>query len=232
MPDHRKPAVLDGLTVVRMVRHASDGPEKPPAGAAPVKPEPDQPEKKKAFKGHTVVPEKHPIRCYECGYEFYLTVRVQTTYCPKCRKTLALTDHTIEGISSASIKTAGTIHILPQAAVRDGELVANDIILEGRLAGGRLEAYRRLELRPGAETDFQRIKAPSLKIAAGMNLRLEGSVFFRDVELLGQLEACLALSGVMTIRPGGLFIGELSGSHLVVEEGGGLQASLQISSPD
>jgi len=224
----RKTAVVDGFMVVRMVRHAKGGEPEPAAPPVPKKELPPPGEEKKAHIGHTVLPTRHAIRCYECGYEFTLTARSPKTYCPKCRTILEWKDVLIQGEWSEPVKTAGTIRVGPQGVVKTGLLIATDIIFEGRLEGGDLEAFRWLEVGPGAVYDPLHMKALSLRVAAGAEVKLKGKAGFRDVDILGRLEARLQATGLVTVRAGGLLAGEMEGSHLVVEEGGGLRARLKI----
>lgn len=230
MTNPRKATVVDGYTVVKLVRRTVAGGDEPAPSPSPVpqKKPPAADGEKKLHIDHTVVPSKHPIRCYQCGYEFFLTARLPKTYCPKCRIILELTDYTIEGEWSESLKTAGMIRIAPQAVVKAGELLATDVVLEGRVEGGRVEAYRRLELGPGAVYDPSRLRAPDLRVAPGAEIRLKEQVSFRDVEILGSLDARLRASGRVTVHAGALLIGELESAHLVVEEGGGLRARVRV----
>jgi cytoskeletal protein CcmA (bactofilin family) len=228
LPHPRKASVVDGFTVVRMVRHAKGGEPEPSPPPAPKK-EPAPPGgEKKSHIGHTVLPTRHAIRCYECGYEFSLTARSPKTYCPKCRTILEWKDYLIQGEWSEPVKTAGTIRVGPQGVLKAGPVIATDILIEGRLEGGDLEAFRWLEIGPGAVYDPLHMKALSLRVAAGVEMKLKGKAGFRDVDILGRLDARLQATGLVTVRAGGLLTGELEGSHLAVEEGGGLRARLKI----
>lgn len=229
MAGTRKTSVVDGYTVVRMVRHAKGGePEAAPAAPPPKREAPPPGEERKAHIGHTVLPTKHTIRCYECAYEFTLTARSPKTYCPKCRTILEWKDVLIQAEWTEPVKTAGTIRVGPQGVVKAGALIATDIILEGRVEEGTLEAFRWLEIGPGAAYEPDRMKAASLRVAAGTELKLKGKPVFRDVEVLGRLEARLETTGLVTVRAGGLLAGEVAGPRLAVEEGGGLRARLRI----
>jgi len=224
----RKTSVVDGYTVVRMVRHAKGG-EPEPAPSPPPRKEPlPAGDGKKAHIGHTVLPTRHTIRCYECAYEFTLTARSPKTYCPKCRTILEWKDVLIQGEWSESVKTAGTIRVGPQGVVRAGTLIATDILLDGRVEGGSLDAFRWLELGAGAAYDPACMKASSLRVAAGAEIKLKGRATFQDVEIFGRLDARLQAGGLVAVRAGGLLTGELEGPRLSVEEGGGLRARLKV----
>ena len=228
MSNPRKASVVDSFTVVRMVRHAKGGEPEPAPHPVPKKELPPPGEEKRAHIGHTVLPTRHAIRCYGCSYEFTLTARSPKTYCPKCRTLLEWKDYLIQEEWMEPVKTAGTIRLGPQGVLKAGLLIATDVILEGQVEGGDIEAYRWLEVGPGASYNPLHMKALSLRIAAGAEVKLKGKVSFRDVDVLGLLDARLQATGLVTVRAGGLLTGELEGPHLAVEEGGGLRASLKI----
>jgi cytoskeletal protein CcmA (bactofilin family) len=140
-------------------------------------------------------------------------------------------DRTIEGKWSEDLKTAGRIRISAAAIVKTGTIIGQDIVLEGTVEGGQIRAMRRLEI--GAEAVFSEkaIRAVDLAIAPGATVRFKKPANYREVEVGGTLRADLAASGVVTIHPLGLLEGKFSGSHLVVEEGGGLKAEVELG-PD
>ena len=177
---------------------------------------------------HTAVPAKQLIECYECGYRFQLHGRASTTNCSKCRATIDLTDHTIDKRWSGTLKTAGTIHITADGVVEAGALVANDIVLEGTIEAALVRGMRRLELRTGARFSEANVTAPQLLIAAGAAIAFIEPAEYRDVEIAGTLRANLRATGLVTVRPGGSLQGQMHGGRLVVEDGGGLQATLHI----
>ena len=181
-----------------------------------------------AHISRTVRPVRQMIRCYDCGYEFPLTVRVKSTYCPKCRATLDFIDYTIESEWTETLKTEGSIRIAPLGVLKEGKLVANDVIIEGRAEGGMIQAFRRIDINAGAVFDEKKISAQDLRIGAGAIVTLQNVARYRNVEVAGTLNADLRVSGMITVKAGGLVRGKLHGSHLVVEEGGGLLASVWI----
>lgn len=233
MPESRKAKVVDGFTVVQMVRHHAGADV--PAPPAPVKPpkreRPPEGEPRQTHIGHTIKPTRYPIRCYDCGYEFQLTVRAQSTYCPKCRIMLDLVNYTIDGEWNDTLKTAGAIRITANGVVKSGKIMANDITLEGRLEGGTLEACRLLEVGPGSVFTEDAVSARDLRVGAGAQVVFKRKATFRDVEVLGFLKANLHASGLVSVRSGGFLRGRVRGPRLAVEEGGGLVADLKIESP-
>ncbi|MEM7396773.1 MAG: polymer-forming cytoskeletal protein, partial [Verrucomicrobiota bacterium] len=57
-------------------------------------------------------------------------------------------------------------------------------------------------------------------------------IVFRDLDVEGEVFGRIEVSGLVTIRPGGIVEGALKTSHLEVEEGGGLYARCKIESPE
>ncbi len=209
MSKSRKTSVVDGYSAVKAAQ------------------QPDA-HKLAGHIGRSVVPSKQLIECYECGYKFQLHGRAAKTNCSKCRTTLDLSDHVIATKWTAPLRTAGTIRIARTGVVVSGDLIANDVVVEGKIEAGSVRAMRRLELCRGAVFTEQNISAADLKLAAGAVVGLKQKATYRDVEVLGTLTADLHASGIVTVRAGGLLEGEVHANHLVVEEGGGLEASVRI----
>ena len=223
MENRKKTDVMDGYTVVRLVKHAKDSGVEPArkTEAPPSSPKPERAEPVRHIS-RTVQPTKRPLRCYECGYEFQITGRIEKTYCPKCRASLELTDHTIESDWSQDLKTAGTIHILPAGVIKGGCIIGHDIILEGKVEGGRAEAFGTLEVRPGAVFSEEQVKSRHLRVAQGVELSFQQKRVQHNVEVLGLLSAEMEVTGRLEIRAGGHLMGRVQSKHLMVEEGGGL----------
>lgn len=229
----RKSTEVDGLSLVRAARHAHTGSADaaPPVKSPPPKEPPRSGDEKKpaARIGHTAMPTKNEIHCYECGYEFKSTGRVQTLRCPKCRATLDQTEYTVDSECTDSIRTTAAIRVVPGGVLKSGALIARDVFLAGRIEGGTVKAHRCLEILPGAEFDPDLLSAPDLKIAAGATCTFRGKRQFRQIEVGGELRGHVAATGLVTIKSGGHLKGRLQGAHLLVDEGGGLTAELEIS---
>ncbi|NKB22861.1 MAG: hypothetical protein GKR87_00370 [Kiritimatiellae bacterium] len=169
--------------------------------------------------GHTVMPTKHDVVCYECTYQFQFAGRVDQIHCPKCKVELDMKDYTIDGPWCESIRTGGNIHIQPSGILKDGALNATDIILEGKVEGGTLFASRWLEIGASVSIDEEFFKGRDLRVARGGHVIFKQKACYRNVELYGNLKANLKASGLVHIQAGGLFEGSLSAEHLAV--GGG-----------
>ena len=236
MAKYKKTGTLDSYATIKAIARASPVP--PPAKPAePAPPEvghaPADSHEVRPLGAHvarTVVPTRQVIQCYACGYTFQLHGRAKQINCSKCKLVLDLTDHVIAGPSTATVKTAGRIHVKPEGIIQAGELVAQEILLEGTVESGSLRAMRRLEIAAGAMFAERTIQATDLRIGPGAAVVFKQPAEYRHVEIAGALQARLHTSGVVTILPGGLLTGELTGPHLVVLDGGGLQASVRVES--
>jgi hypothetical protein len=152
---YKKTGTLNGYATIKAVARAAPSrskakpakPAKPPepAAAAGGRGTVERAEVKSlgAHVARTAIPTKQLIHCHACGYSFQLHGRTKEINCSKCRIILDLRDHVIDGPSTETIKTAGAIHIKPTGIVQEGELVAQDIVLEGTVEPHRVEIFGR-----------------------------------------------------------------------------------------
>ena len=233
MAKNRKVNTLDSYATIRAVARTKPAPVAPSAAPGTDDTPPTDAstdlQKLGTRVARTTVPVKHHIECYECSYKFQVHGRATTTHCPKCRVLLDFGDHTIETEWVETIKTAGTIRLTPTGVLKSGDLIGADVIIEGIIEGGRARATRTLELGAGAIFSEKAVSAPDLRIGPGADFRFKLEAKYRNVEIFGTLHAKLESTGLITVRPGGLLEGEVQAQHLVVEEGGGLQANLRIA---
>jgi len=233
------PKLIDGYTYVQALRQgnapvrefrARPKPAKRPG--ADVRPKPvDDKAPQAGHIGHTVMPVRFDIICYDCGYAYSMQGRIYKALCPKCRKFLDSTDFRIDSDWQANVRTIGTVTLLGTGVVRNAEIIATDIIIAGDARGARLRAMRRLEIQPGAAFDLPDVKMQDLLVHRGAVFAPPGRFACRHVEIAGTLKGRLDAAGTVVIRPGGVLIGELAGAHLIVEDGGGLIAGVSIRKP-
>jgi len=176
----------------------------------------------------TVMPTRQEIVCLECAHIFELSGRSDNTVCPKCRERLPIVDLTISDEWDDELYTAGTVTIEAGGNVIDGKITANNIILQGKISGGELRASRCITLECADEIDASLLNSLDLKIGAEQKQKLNGVCTHRNVDLAGELEAELELSGSLIIRESGCFKGSYTGPGLAVEEGGGLLADVYV----
>jgi cytoskeletal protein CcmA (bactofilin family) len=181
--------------------------------------------------GRTIVPERHEIVCYACGFAFFLTGRIDKTFCPKCRECLTFEELTVDARWSGNLRTIGVITIARGGTVTGGTVVATDIVLEGAVTGGTVTASRRLELGPGAACDLTHLAWQDIRIRPGAEIALPGELHCRDIRIEGTLRARVAAAGRIVIAAGGVLRGAARGAHLDVHAGAGLSARLRIA-PD
>lgn len=231
------PKLIDGYTYVQALRQGNapvrEFRPRPPRARPPAPP----PRKPRAeapapppHAGHTVMPVRFDIICYDCGYAYSMQGRIYKALCPKCRKFLDATDVVVDAEWQSDVRTIGTFTVHRTGVVRKASIVATDIVLAGDVRDATLRAMRRLEIRPGATFDLAQIAMRDILVHEGAELAPPNRLACRNVEVAGTLRARLDATGQVTIRPGGVLIGEVCGAHLVVEEGGGLRARVSIRS--
>lgn len=227
-----RPIVIDGYNSVRAIRRAQRRNASESSRKSINKPdqkeETVQNKKSGARINHTVIPKKHEITCYECDYYFMVSGRIQDTMCPKCHKNLKAIDHTINGEWTDSVRTIGTVELKAEAVLNGAEIRARDIILEGNAEKGTIRAGRRLELRKGARLNMARTRMKDLCVMKGGEFELSSTITCRDLEIEGTLKARIFADGMVRIKCGGILDGELHTPHLIVEDGGGLEAKVVI----
>ncbi len=229
--------IVDGFTTMQAAQRAMAGSgdkprpkpsndssleqKKPAAGAADGL--------KRVRIGHTTQPTRHDIVCYECRYGFVLTGKLEKTYCPKCRCALEADEYTIDRDWNSSARTIGTVRVLPGGIVTGGKITANVVALEGSIAGGKVEAFGRLELHPGGQFDPAAVDARDLVVAPDAEPVFYEELTFRNIEIGGRLTGAICATGVVRVRSGGMFCGSLRSHCLTVDDGGALKADLNIT---
>ena len=185
-----------------------------PAGNRPAASgQPPSPAQSAATVGHTALPPRQHIRCFECGYEFNLTGRQHSTYCPKCRTTLDLAGYTIDAECRETLKTLGKIRVTPRGSVSSATLMATDMDLQGKVSACNVTVFRLLTVFPGASFVRHEIKTVDLRIEPGTGFSLRKESAFRNVDLAGTLSTNLYSTGVVTLRSTSEFKGEIHGAH-------------------
>lgn len=238
MAARHKTEPMNGFDVVRAVKHvrnhqgsAPPPPPKPPRAPPdkpPDQPGDDRPGKQSARISKTAVPTKYEYTCHACGYTFTIAGKVQTLYCAKCRTVLNQSSYTISRRHDVSIVTAGVVTITPDGVWAGESLTAREVILEGQHERGTIRATSKLVIGPGAVARMADITAPDLLVKAGASLFVDEPVTFRNVEVAGEFVGELNATGLVTIRAGGHFKGKLVTKHVIVEDGAGLSAEVNI----
>ena len=233
MPPTDDVNLIDGFSSVQAVRHSGQK-----SGSARTRPSPSRLPRKNETKepkasrgpkiGHTAVPVRREIVCYECGYAFVLQGHFPKTHCPKCHEVMDMADHVIDYEYAGTLKTMGTVDLGPHAVLKGATLIAGDVVIAGDARDADIRACRGVELREGATFEIERIHAEELRFAPGSRFVFTRKLECNNIDVAGTLRAKVHSRGVVTIRCGGLFRGELRGGHLVVEEGGGLCAKLLV----
>jgi cytoskeletal protein CcmA (bactofilin family) len=230
-----KTTVIDGFSSIQAVRRSGkESPEvrtrpsrsKLPASRADHADEGDRPAKAKI--GHTALPTRHDIVCYECGYEHTITGRIHNAFCPKCHQELETGDVVVEAETDRTIKTVGAVEVKAGGVLRNASVIASQLVLAGTVENSVVNIGDRLVIHKGAKVDLHQVKYRNLVIAAGAKFTYRKKISCRNVTIDGELRGKLHPSGVARIRAGGLLRGEIHSQHLIVEDGGGLKAKVFV----
>lgn len=226
--------IVDGFTTMKAAQRAvGSGKSRKPATRAPVEASP-QPKREparspKARIDHTAQPTRHNVECYECGYGFVITGLLKDTFCPKCKSALVATEYTLDKRWAGNIRTIGTVHITETGVVGGGKIVAGNVILAGRIQGGKTQVIGRLEACAGGQFKTAAVDARDLIVRADAGLSFDTEIRFRNIDVAGRLSASIVASGTVIIRSTGRLFGKICGKHLVVEDGAGLNATIDVT---
>lgn len=240
----KDPKVIDGFSSVQAVkrtgrtqsdaklRHSSTRlPEAEARTKAKEKPAPAAAAPNAGAKiGHTAIPLKHEMVCYECLYAFTVSGKVHYAFCPKCKRNLDMSDHTLEGEWTTDVRTMGSIEIKPGCTVSGVLLLAQVIVVAGDVSGATLQATRRIELAPGGRVSWAKATMKDLLVRPGSELILQDPLLARTIDIAGSLSGHVRAEDLTTIRATGIFQGELYSPRLRVEDGAAIRATLFLGS--
>lgn len=221
--------LIDGITSVEAVRRKAHTGQ-PSCGRIEADrslPEASPSGTRRARFAHTVVPERHEVTCYLCGFAFTVSGRIRKMFCPKCRESLNPSDYAISGTWNEPVTTIGRIWIGPNAQLATVPLRGRCVEVEGDASPSPIEALR-LTLGPGGQVDPSHTRFRDLVVRQDADVAWEGPLRCRRVDVAGRLRADLEVSEKALIRPTGHLEGTVSGPCLVVEEGGALHATVVI----
>lgn len=229
----RKANLVDGFTAIRAAqeaaRHGRGDPVRLDAGAAPAPPA-EGAAKAGSRIGRSVLPSKREVVCPACGAVSEVTGAVRLFVCNTCRHRMSLEDVRIpEGEWTDDLEVGGTVVVPSGAVLKGGSITANDIVLQGEMAGGEVRACRLMTIGSNATPDWVRLRALDLELGKGVNLTPGKPVQGRHLVLHGSFCGTARLTGTLTVHPDGDFSGELRAAGLRVEEGGGLRAHLDVN---
>ncbi|WFB37328.1 polymer-forming cytoskeletal protein [Kiritimatiellota bacterium B12222] len=228
----KKTKVVDGFTAIRAAQEAarhgrgdplrpqSETPNKPPGTADP---------KSGARIGRSVMPTKREVICPECDTISSVVGKVELWVCTHCRHRMKLQDLELpDGEWSDEIEVGGTVIIPSGTKLMGGKITANNVVLQGEMAGVELRACNKLTIGAHAKPDWVRLKMLDLEVGVGVNLTPGKPIEGRNLLLHGKFAGNAVLSGRLHIYADGDFSGQLRAAGLEVEEGGGFRAQLDV----
>jgi len=181
--------------------------------------------------GRTALPTQKELVCFHCEAEFPVVGAQSNVMCPECREWLHVKEISVKSKGwAAEMNTAGSLIIQADGVVTGGQVVANNIVIRGKLEGGKHRATHQLEIHKGALFDLDCIEARDLVIHRGAEFAIEDGQLdgFRDIDVYGALSGNVQISGRFVVHGEGLFRGALTAKALDVAEGGFLEAETRL----
>ena len=236
MADASKAKLLDGYTAFQAARRANlnaraSADDSDPMVRAREKGVTQRGEAPGTRIGRTALPTAKEVVCMHCAHAFPIVGAQSNVMCPGCREWLQFKEVTIKSSGwTGSVTTAGSFVVQASGVVAGGEVLANNIVVRGKVEGGVLRATHQLEIHKGAEFDLGHIEALDLVIHRGAEFAVEDGRLdrFRDIDVHGALSGDVRVGGVLTVHRNGLFKGSLTAAGLEVEGGGQLDADVRI----
>lgn len=233
MAKSSRPREIDGLSSVKAAGRSSKKKSAPRVQPSRTrlqggKPETaaDSPPAKRI--GHTVVPDKFSITCYECEYVFSITGKLKDTFCPKCKTELKADNVSVSSPVPRSVKTIGTTTISGSTDLKTAAVITRDMVLSAAISGGSVIVRNRLFLDEGATFDPNSLKALDITVKPAADIKIHGELSCRNILIEGIIDADLKITGTATVTQGGWLKGTITGEHLILKEGGGLSAQIDL----
>ncbi len=240
----RDSEALDGFAYVQAMKrvsarsaikprvHDSTGEEMPgdgvdPAGTANAATTPTR------AAARVAVPMKRLVVCYSCGYSHTLSGKMHNSFCPKCKTKLVTDDVVVAGKRTEDILTIGNVTISQEAEFTPGlRITGQTIVLDGDVrALASITATESLEIRTYAKFEGVELQNTTGKviIAAECTVSLDAPFLCDVLEIRGHLKASVHVANSAHLLCGGCLEGAFHGPTLLVDEGAGLLADVDLS---
>jgi cytoskeletal protein CcmA (bactofilin family)/DNA-directed RNA polymerase subunit RPC12/RpoP len=171
-------------------------------------------------------PEHKRVNCFDCGTELDVPAVAQSAMCKRCSSYIDLQDYTINNAVSKNFKTKGRFVIEPKGYVFNTEVVAQEIVIKGRLIG-KLAAERSLTIYSTAEIKGT-FRTPLLFIPAGNFFHWKEPLRGNSLDISGELVSDVHAEATVILRATGRLFGNVRARHLIVEEGAVLVGQANI----
>jgi cytoskeletal protein CcmA (bactofilin family) len=175
-----------------------------------------------------IVPrETQRVACHECGHEHDAAPHAESTACPACGTTIALSDIEILGHSTRIIRTRGTIHVGRDGFLNSTRIDCGSAFVEGRIAG-KVTCTGTLRLRGDGVCRAQ-IATKTLIIDRGASLKFSSTLRVGEIVIRGRVEADVECSGTLHIGRYGGLEGDILARSMIVDKGGFYAGEVQVA---
>ena len=108
-------------------------------------------------------------------------------------------------------------------------MVVGDLILDGHVADSTIKICRRLELGSQASGDIAKIDTRDILVRADARISYRSKLRCENFIVEGNFRGTIEVSGLVTVKPGAFLQGRVKAARLLLEEGGGLKATVKIA---
>jgi len=228
-----KDGEIDGFTAFRAAQKANAAPggEGPRVRAA-AEGKTKRGEAPGSRIGRTAMPSGKAIVCYYCDHEFEIVGAQANTMCPGCKEWLDVKDITVNRANwSQDVVTAGSLVVNSMGVVTGGKVMANKVVLKGKIEGGEIYATHQLVVHKNALLNLEHVTARDLVIEKGAEFEVEEGLLdrFHNIEVHGSLAGTVRPTGKFIIHPSGYFTGTIEAGAIQVLDGGILEAACRMT---
>ena len=160
--------------------------------------------------------ELRRVCCFSCGTELDVPQTAQSTMCKRCSSHVDLRDYHITSTVSKNFKTKGRFLIDETGYLLNTDSIAGEVVLKGKLRGKLAADVFHIYPTADIKGSFQ---AGRLIIPSVTNFRWAEIIRVETAEIAGEVVGNLRATGVVLLKTGSRFFGNIVAGRLVVESG-------------
>lgn len=158
------------------------------------------------------------VRCLDCRTEITVAPEARSCWCPSCSRHRDLSDHTITATVAKHVWTLGTLTVEKNARlINTRTTVGNARILGG--FEGQLHVEGVLELGPAAVLKAKSLHVGTLRTMEGSEFVWPESLEVLHADVGGAATGRIRARGVVRLRSGARFFGDILADRVRVDEG-------------
>ena len=166
------------------------------------------------------------LYCFECGAASEVSAQAQSSICPRCSAYIDLSDVTISGVVSRSVRTHGRLVIEPKGSLSCTRAAAGEAFIEGGM-DSFLVCYGAVQIRRKGLIRGS-IHAKSVEIARKSEVRVLGAIHAENVIIKGELISEVHATGGVGVERKAKLVGDVRARAFQVAKGAHFQGRLEI----